>query len=154
MKILLAVDGSECSEAALKEVAMRPWPQGTEIEIFSAAEIPMLPPSDIGTLPAQYIDDIGKATREKAEEIVAEALAKINGHKQSGVTFTTKVVIDSPREAIIEESENWGADLIVVGSHGYRGYKRFLLGSVSSAVAAHAKCSVEIVRAHKHRAPA
>jgi nucleotide-binding universal stress UspA family protein len=38
------------------------------------------------------------------------------------------------------------ADLIVVGSHGYRGFKRFLLGSVSQAVASHAKCSVEIVR--------
>ena len=51
-------------------------------------------------------------------------------------------------DAVVAEIRAAGgkADLIVVGSHGYRGYKRFLLGSVSQAVAAQAKCSVEIVR--------
>ncbi|MGH9835129.1 MAG: universal stress protein [Blastocatellia bacterium] len=39
-----------------------------------------------------------------------------------------------------------GENLIVLGSHGRRGLKRFLLGSVSNAVASHADCSVEIVR--------
>jgi nucleotide-binding universal stress UspA family protein len=47
---------------------------------------------------------------------------------------------------ILDEVEKWGADLIVLGSHGYRGWRRFLLGSVSHAVATHARCSVEIVR--------
>ena len=48
---------------------------------------------------------------------------------------------------IVEEAERWGADLILVGSHGYGSVKRFMLGSVSQAVATHAPCSVEIVRA-------
>ena len=146
MKILLAVDGSECSEAALMAAIRRPWPENTEIEIFSAAEIPMLPPSDVGTLPAQYIDDIGRASREKAEAVVEEALSRFNELNKQNIKVSSKVVVDSAREAIIEEAESWGADLIIVGSHGYRGYKRFLLGSVSQAVSAHAKCSVEIVR--------
>ncbi|MFY9574809.1 MAG: universal stress protein [Blastocatellia bacterium] len=47
---------------------------------------------------------------------------------------------------MIDESNAWDADLIVVGSHGYRGLTKLWLGSVSQAVAAHAKCSVEIVR--------
>jgi nucleotide-binding universal stress UspA family protein len=47
---------------------------------------------------------------------------------------------------ILDEAERWGADLIVVGSHGYRAWERFLLGSVSQAVVSHAKCSVEVVR--------
>ena len=55
-------------------------------------------------------------------------------------------MIDSPKDAIVEEAERWGADLIVVGSHGYRGPERALLGSVSHAVATQAKCSVEIAR--------
>jgi len=47
---------------------------------------------------------------------------------------------------ILDEAESWGADLIVLGSHGYNAWKRFLLGSVSQAVVSHAKCSVEVVR--------
>ena len=55
----------------------------------------------------------------------------------------------SPKRIIVEEAETWGADLVVVGSHGYRSWERMLLGSVSQAVAAHAECSVEIVRCPK-----
>jgi nucleotide-binding universal stress UspA family protein len=51
-----------------------------------------------------------------------------------------------PKEVILDEAEKWDADLIVVGSHGYRGWQRFLLGSVSQAIASHAPCSVQIVR--------
>ena len=47
---------------------------------------------------------------------------------------------------ILDEAQRWGADLIVVGSHGYRAWERFLLGSVSQMVVSHAKCSVEVVR--------
>jgi nucleotide-binding universal stress UspA family protein len=59
---------------------------------------------------------------------------------------STEVLRGSPKHAIIEEAERWGADLIVVGSHGYSALERFLLGSVSQSIAHHAKCSVEIVR--------
>ncbi len=52
----------------------------------------------------------------------------------------------NPKEQIIEEAESWGADSIFVGATGMRGMDRLLLGSVSSAVAARAHCSVEVVR--------
>jgi len=51
-----------------------------------------------------------------------------------------------PRVVILDEAESWGADLIVVGSHGYRAWERFLLGSVSQSIVSHAECSVEVVR--------
>lgn len=53
----------------------------------------------------------------------------------------------SPKRVILEEAERWGADLIMVGSHGYGFWNRLLLGSVSQAITTHANCSVEIVRA-------
>ena len=56
------------------------------------------------------------------------------------------VASGSPKEVILDEADAFGADLIVVGSHGYGMVERFLLGSVSQAVALHAKCSVQIVR--------
>jgi hypothetical protein len=46
----------------------------------------------------------------------------------------------------LDEAESWDADLIVLVSHGYKGWQRFLLGSVSHAIATHAHCSVKIVR--------
>jgi nucleotide-binding universal stress UspA family protein len=52
----------------------------------------------------------------------------------------------TPKELILQDADEWGADLIVCGSHGRRGLSRFLLGSVSEAIATHAKCSVEIIR--------
>jgi nucleotide-binding universal stress UspA family protein len=55
-------------------------------------------------------------------------------------------LLDGPKSIIMDEAEKWGADLIVVGSHGHRGIERFLLGSVSEGVALHAKCSVEVIR--------
>ena len=59
--------------------------------------------------------------------------------------LTTKVVKGSPKEAIVEEAEQWGADLIVMGSHGYGFWQRALLGSVSESVVHHAPCSVLVV---------
>ena len=47
---------------------------------------------------------------------------------------------------IVDEAKDWPADLIVVGSHGYSGVKRWLLGSVAQSVVSHAPCSVEVVR--------
>ena len=51
-----------------------------------------------------------------------------------------------PRAVILDEAESWGADLIVIGSHGYGRLERLFLGSVSQSVVSHAKCSVEVVR--------
>jgi nucleotide-binding universal stress UspA family protein len=69
---------------------------------------------------------------------------------EKSLQIETAVIEGDAKLVIIEEAEQWGADLIVVGCHGYGPVKRFLLGSVSLAVAVHAPCSVEIVR-HPHR---
>ena len=65
------------------------------------------------------------------------------------LNVTMGVLSGSPKRVILEEAERFGADLIVVSSHGHGMLERFLLGSVSQAVALHAKCSVEIVRSPK-----
>jgi nucleotide-binding universal stress UspA family protein len=150
MKIFLAVDGSESSEAAVIEVARRPWPAGSEVRIFSAAELPMELIASSGLLAPAAAEDLKQAAVAKAEAAVAQALVTFRQQAGQELSVTTAVIVDTAKDAILDEAEVWGADLIVVGSHGYRGYKRFLLGSVSQAVAAQAKCSVEIVRApHK-----
>jgi nucleotide-binding universal stress UspA family protein len=66
--------------------------------------------------------------------------------KRKGIRIESKVLEGDARSAILDEARAWSADLIVLGSHGYTGIKRLLLGSVASSVVSHAPCSVEIVR--------
>jgi len=143
MKILIAVDGSESSDVAVEEVPKRPWPAGSVARIISVAETL---PLEALSLPPRYREDIEKAARHRAETIVERATARLRDSDIRFLPISSTVVVDSPKDAIVEEAERWGADLIVVGSYGYRGTERALLGSVSQAVATQAKCSVEIAR--------
>jgi len=144
MKILLAIDGSPCSDAAVEEVARRPWPEASLVKVLSAWEIPRPPTPEGWALPLNYFEGIDAALRKQGENIVNRAVEKL----KSNSTFSVDAVLapGSARAVILDEAESWGADLIVLGSHGYGAWRRFLLGSVSQAVVAHAKCSVEVVR--------
>ncbi len=146
MKILLAIDGSTCGEAAIAEAGRMPWPEGSAIKVITAAEMPFYPTLEFGTLPQPYYEELEATIRQRSAKIVNDAVASLTDSPAAAATITSEVLYGSPREAIVEEATRWGANLIVVGSHGYRGYKRFLLGSVSQSVAANAPCSVLIVR--------
>jgi len=144
MKILLAVDGSDCSDAAVKEVARRPWPAASEVKVLSVIESPFVPTPEAWALPENYYTQLEKAGQDRAQEAIERAVEQFRATPPLEVS--AEAIHGFAKDVILDEAEQWGADLIVVGSHGYRGFKRFLLGSVSQAVASHAKCSVEIVR--------
>lgn len=146
MKILLATDGSAHSKAAVEEVARRPFPPRTSIRIISIIDRTVLT-RNIGPLGGlnEYYDEANRNAIKSAEDAIENA-AKILRKKNILLSITTAVIEGSPKSVIIEEAEKYGADLIVVGSHGYGAIERFMLGSVSHAVSLHAKCSVEIVR--------
>lgn len=150
MKVLLAVDGSEYGNAAAESLTKRPPPAGSEVKIVSVME-PFQPyMAEVWALPAEFWDDMEKSARAMTSVAVENALAILKKSKSfadgGGVTVHAEAIKGNPKHAIVDEAEAWGADLIVVGSHGYSGLKRVLLGSVSQAVASHAHCSVEIVR--------
>ena len=147
-KILLATDGSEFSERAARSIAERPWPEGTEIEVLSVVELVL--GSAQALLEPPYMDGGQlELQREKAmkraEDAVASAV-EILSKAFPKVSESISVLLDGPKTVIIDEADKWGADLIVIGSHGHHGIERFLLGSVSEGVAMHAHCSVEVIR--------
>ncbi|HZS03499.1 MAG TPA: universal stress protein [Blastocatellia bacterium] len=146
MKILLAVDGSEFSDAAVREVTDRPWPVFSVIRVISAVEMPVVPATEPWALPASYFWEWERSEKAKAHDAVDRAVARLREGLEMTIEVTTVIREGHVEEVILDEAEKWGADLIVLGSHGYRGFRRFLLGSTSQAVASHAKCSVEIVR--------
>lgn len=149
MRILLATDGSECGREAARSLANRPLRERTEVKIVSVIELPLSVVPETWILPDGYYDEIERASRERAGKAVDEAKAMVLAAHGENVAVETEIIGGSPKVVIPETAEAWGADLIVVGSHGYRGLERFLLGSVSMSVAQHAQCSVEIVRSAK-----
>lgn len=146
MKILLAIDGSTCSDAAVEEVARRPWPAGSEVKIISVVEPPFVPATEPWAISVTYLEEMDKALHDKALATVEGAILKLRSGADKTLKLTTEMLTGYPGQMIVDIAEAWGADLIVVGSHGYGAWSRLLLGSVSNAVATHAKCSVEIVR--------
>jgi nucleotide-binding universal stress UspA family protein len=149
MKILLATDGSDCSRTAVDAVADRPWPEGSEVKVLSVMELPYLPTTETWMLPETYFKEVEGAATERAEAAVNHARDRLASSAANDLVIRTVIESGSAKDVILNVAETWGADLIVIGSHGVSGWQRFLLGSVSHAVATHAHCSVEIVRRKK-----
>jgi nucleotide-binding universal stress UspA family protein len=143
MRILLAVDGSKYGGAALEEIMTREWPSSTEVRVLSVAHPTPLVTDPILVLTAAHVETL-KDERARAPRDVANAAEEIK-RRAPTLTVSTSVLEGDPKRAIVEEAKRWGADLILVGSHG-KGAAKLVLGSVAQAVAANAPCSVEIVR--------
>jgi len=146
VRILLAVDGSPFSEAAAQALISETRTQDAEVLVLEVVE-PFIftapPESAPGYAPemAARQEDQFKAARATVTKI-ADILRRAGFKK-----VETRTVEAETRMGILAVAEDWNADLIVLGSHGRRGLKRFFLGSVAEGVARHANCSVLIVRA-------
>ena len=146
MKILLAIDDSKFSEAAIQALIAQAPPKGSEVRVLHVIE-PL--PAIYGGAEWGYVMDWQAVTREQrkqAEALMARATQTL---RAAGFQVTTAIEEGAPKAVILDSAAKWPADLILVGSHGRRALDRFLLGSVSEAVARHAPCSVQIVRAPK-----
>lgn len=142
MKILLAIDKSKFSEAATEAVIEQATPGHTQVHVIHVVDFPtnMIPEAAIYSPPTGRGRD---AERKPAQALVDKVASRLRSH---GLHVTTAIAWGDPRSKIIEEARKWGADLIVIGSHGWKGLGRFLMGSVPEGVARHAPCSVQIVR--------
>jgi nucleotide-binding universal stress UspA family protein len=142
MKILLAFDDSKYSQAALQSVLQKAHPAETKVCVLYVLE----PIREARTRSSHRVHaEMMEQQREDATEMVQRAAESLKA-----VGFKTCSCVlqrGNPKAVILDEAKKWGADLIVLGSHGRTGLDRILLGSVSKAVARHAACSVEIVRA-------
>jgi nucleotide-binding universal stress UspA family protein len=148
MKILLAVDESRYSTSAVKEVAKRPWPRGTTVRVLTVTE--PFPPIAIEPWYGgrESLVRMDKEVKKRAQDLTGRTAENL---KKKGIKAQAVVLEGDPRYRIVDEAEKWKADLIVMGSHGYTGIKRLLLGSVAASVVSHAPCSVEIVREKKKK---
>ncbi|MGA2811485.1 MAG: universal stress protein [Candidatus Acidiferrum sp.] len=151
MKILLASDGSACSIAAAHALAKRPWPAGTVVKVLSVEELMVLEnqfnASSLSAIyPASLLEELVRDAHDRAKSAV-ETAKKILVDAGLRAVCDPAAPLGEPRAVILDAAKAWQADMIVLGSHGLRGLDRLLMGSVSEAVAMHAHCSVEVVRA-------
>jgi nucleotide-binding universal stress UspA family protein len=148
MKILLPIDGSAASVAAVQEVAHCPLPPGSTIELLYAmhSRLPVIPdfPPWAVTIAAAHGESIREQTR-RAPDVLEAATRHLQAH-QPRASIVTKTVEGTPKDEILREAAAWGADRIVLGSHGRGRANRAILGSTAAAVAAQAPCTVEIAR--------
>jgi nucleotide-binding universal stress UspA family protein len=144
MNVLIGIDDSPFSRAAIEHVKSLSWPAGTKFLVVSASAPVFVGPGEAaapGAI-AELIEQQEKFHRGLADRSAADL-------KSAGLSVTAKMVPADPRGALIDEAKRMSADLVVVGSHGRSGLTKLLLGSVATHVVTHAPCSVLVV---KHKA--
>ena len=130
-RIVIGVDGSSGSSAAVKAVAARAWPQESEVRLVTSVE----PFHKYGRTPEEKFANA--ANTQQPEEARLRA---------AGLNVSLVVEVEDPQKLLLRVAENWEADCIFVGARKLGGFGRLMLGSVSTAIVAHAHCSVEVVR--------
>ena len=135
MRILLATDGSDVSLAAAQAVAETAWPEDAELKVVSVVNAMIYSLEEIGLFRDRRTERAHRAIGD-AVQVLSVAPLKISG----------EVIAGEAARKIIDRAKNWGADLIVVGTHERRVLKRLLFGGTSAAVASRAHCSVKVIR--------
>jgi len=144
LRLIIGVDNSEYSKAAVDAVCKRNWPTGTEVRLLAVVDTVMaITPDSSQPEVINWIEVGDEDNWEQVRQIFEPSAAKL---RSAGLDAAVMIRRGNPKDEIVAEADGWGADCIFVGAKGMRGVDRLLLGSVSAAVSARANCSVEIVR--------
>lgn len=143
IRLIIGFDGSEGAEEVVRAVTARNWPANCEARVVYAAwpSLDFAPRPLVGQI-ADWAADEDLRIRKSVDAVVSDLNA-------AGLQTETVIKAEEPKQLLISEAENWGADCIFVGARGLGTLERLRLGSVSSTVAARAHCSVEVVHAQK-----
>jgi nucleotide-binding universal stress UspA family protein len=149
MKILLAIDGSKYSEAAAQNLISAFRAQSAEVLVLQVVE-PLVfsaPPQ----MAQGYAPEMAVRLQDQLKQAKESVLRTVETVRKAGFKVDSRVLEREVRTGILDVAAEWRADLIVLGSHGEKGLRKFLLGSVAEFVARHAHCSVLVVRTASER---
>lgn len=155
-RVLVPVDHSPFSRAAIEWLMRQRWSKPVEIRLLNAQP-------ELSQLSAQFA---AESDTERAADILTEiqmqeakpleildTLAAEIGKQTNFTSIGCFALPGDPKEIIVNMARDWHADLILMGSHGRTGMQKLLLGSVSSSVSKNAPCSVEVVKLGKSTTP-
>ena len=148
MKILLAIDESEFSQEAIREVEERFGNPDTTVRVLHVVGT-FVPPAAALLDAGGSVEGVRADVAGRYQTLVDETAERLNARR---LTAEGVVKDGDPGKVIVNEAREWGADVIVVGSHGRGGLGRLLMGSVAQYVVNHAPCSVEVAHRKETRA--
>lgn len=144
LQLLIGVDNSPYSNAAVEAVCRREWPKGTEVRLLAVVDTVMaITPDPAQPSIMKWIEVGDEDNWDEVRQVFQPSADKL---RAAGLEAAVMIRRGNPTNELLEEAETWAADCVFVGAKGMRGVDRLLLGSVSSAVSARAHCSVEVVR--------
>lgn len=145
-RILVAVDGSENAARAVKVAVMMAAKFNAQLIVCNAIQVPFYSFAQSGmTVPIDTLRDYLAAAREDSKKML-EQIRQLAAAEHVTAETAVQENIQSVVEAIVNLAQNKNVDLIVIGTRGLSGFKKLLVGSVSSGVVTHAHCPVLVVR--------
>jgi nucleotide-binding universal stress UspA family protein len=142
LRLLIGVDGSPGSTAAIEAASARGWPPGTEVRLATVADSRLM----LALIAGGFTGSEAAAAARGGSPVERVTRAAGDRFRDSGLAVTTIVLEGDPKHMLLREAQRWGADCIFLGAQGHSRLERFLIGSVSACVAARGGCSVEVVR--------
>lgn len=142
LRILIAVDGSDDSARAYEEVVARKWPADTEFRVVTVLDARLEDSLREGRF-GESVDEHFSGMAESVSSLAVELAAKL---RRAGFNAEAFVLDGNPKSEILRLAESWGAHCIFMGARGLHTDRRRKLGTVASAIARRAHCSVEVVR--------
>ena len=144
-KILVPIDGSPASNLGLNEAIRLAKDQCAKLRLFHLVDEYIAVSSPDG-MAFSNTDDLFDALRQSGKKIIekAEALARRNGLTPESVMLES--FGGRAADFIVQQANKWGADLIVLGTHGRRGVKRLVMGSDAEQVVRTTRVPVLLVR--------
>ncbi len=145
-RIFVAIDGSATAQAALVEAIQFARLPGMSLCIGTVLDAGPLGQNSMGMGALIDVDQVKAGMRKAAETLLDEAVVKA---REAGLDpYRILVESDNKRiaELIVDAAKQWDADLIVIGTHGRRGFERLLMGSVAENLVRIATTSLFLVR--------
>ena len=149
--IMVAVDGSSDSENAVREVARRRWPADASFSLVSVIDVRM---QSLLAWPGLYADRPSQKPFQDAGDWISQLVEHLGSElRRGGRAVETHILEGDPKKVLVKQAAKWRADCLFVGAHGLQHGRHLFLGSLATAVATRAPCSVEIVRASTKGSP-
>ena len=143
MRLLIGVDESPFSAAAVEFVRGMRWPEGSSVVVVSAVKSVVVAVPEAAMMMAESLEGLRREQMAAAARLVKAVEAELAA---AGLVAESRAVDGDPRDVLVDACRTERADLVVLGSHGRTGLAKLVMGSVASHVVAHAPCSVLIVR--------
>jgi nucleotide-binding universal stress UspA family protein len=144
VRLVIGVDGSPNAKAAVDALAARVWPPGSAVYVVAVRDARLS--TALAPTPPLFEEWVGASPVETQTWVhhMVETLGQ--PLQAAGLAVSSDVKEGDPKRVLPDIAAQWEADCLVVGARGLSRIQRFLLGSVSAAVAARAHCSVEVIR--------